>query len=242
MRKPKVLVAAPNSYHKNYIFERYFTLIRNLNFDNYDIFIVDNSPENKNKDLYEELGIDYKWVNPAGRSSHVFIWESQNEIRNRFLDGDYTHLFFLETDLLPQPWILDYLVSLNVEVAGCPYFIYKGNGTILMSQEVETLFTGGHTRNLEFEESFYKMDGKIQKGFAIGFGCLLMSRNIVARYPFRYQEDYLVRNDEVSPAHADSFWFGDLYLNGETVYFDTSMVIPHMNQDWLTIQELETKE
>lgn len=233
--KQKVLVAAPNSVHKNYIFCEYFTMLKNLSHDNYEFFIVDNSPDNSNKELYEQLGIPYKWINPKGKSSFQFIWESQNEIRNYFLDGDYTHLCFIETDIIPPPWILDYLLAHDKPVVGVPYFIYKNDDSILMNQEIDPFWTGGNTRNYSLEESFQQMTGELQQAFSIGFGCILIERWVVAQFPFRYVPDEYVRNDISGGSHADSFWYADLYMAGMDVFLDPSFVVPHYNLDWSTI-------
>lgn len=233
--KEKILVAAPNSFHKNYVACEYFTLIKNLSHGNYDIVIADNSPDNCNKDLYEQLGIKHLWINPKGKSSYQFIWESQNAIRNYFLDGDYTHLCFIETDLLPDPSILEYLTAYNLPVVGIPYFIYKGETSMLMNQQIDAFFTGGETRNFTLEESFRLMDGKLRISFSIGFGCVMIERWVIATFPFRYMPDQNVRNDASGASHADSFWYADLFIQGMEVYLDTSMVVEHRNQDWMQI-------
>jgi hypothetical protein len=234
--KEKILVAAPNSVHKNYVASEYFSLIKNLTHPNYDILIVDNSPGNANKDLYEELGINYAWIDPKGKSSYHFIWESQNHIRNHFLDGDYTHLCFIETDILPPPWILEYFVSYGVPVVGAPYFIYKNDSSLLMNQQIDAFYTGGETRNFTLEESFHQMKGKMNMSFSIGFGCVMIERWVVARYPFRFQENQYVRNDAAMPSHADSFFYADLWMDGIQVYHDTSLVVEHRNLDWAKIE------
>jgi hypothetical protein len=232
----KILVAAPNSHHKNYIAEEYFSLIRNLTHPNYDIFIADNSPNNANKDLYEQLGIKYQWNDPKGKSSYHFIWESQNNIRNYFLDNpEYTHLCFWETDILADPGILEYLTAYKVPVVGIPYFIYKGSDTILMNQQLDIYFTGGETRNYSLEESFRFMNGRLKFAYSIGFGLVMIERYVVAHFPFRYTPDQYVRNSDKGPAHADSFWYADLFMSGMDVCLDTSRIAEHRNQDWMKI-------
>lgn len=234
--KEKILVAAPNSFHKNYIAKEYFSLIKNLSHPDYEIFIADNSPNNENKDLYDQLGINYVWTNPKGKNSFQFIWESQNEIRNYFLDNkEFTHLCFIETDLLPPPYILEYLLAHQKSVVGLPYFIYKDNDSILMNQELDPFWTGGETRNFTLEESFMQMKGDLKMAFSIGFGCVMIERWVVATFPFRFTNDKNVQNDASGPSHADSFFYADLFMAGLEVYLDTAMPIDHYNQDWMKI-------
>lgn len=233
MKAPKVLVAAPNSFHKNYVATEYFSVVKNLTYPNYDLFFVDNSPNNCNKELYESLGLKYKWVNPENKSSILFIWESQNEIRNYFLDNkEYEYLMFIETDLIPPPDIIEKLIVHQKPVVGAPYFIGKLEKTILMNQEVDEFWTIGETRNKTIEESFLMCDGKLKQAFSIGFGCTLIERFVIAHFPFRYMPDEHVQNDASNPAHADSFFYSDLFINYLDVYLDTSLIIEHKNQDW----------
>lgn len=241
MNNDYILVAAPNSYHKNYMADRYFSLVKNLSHKNYDLFFADNSPDNCNKGMYEDFGIPYAWINPKGKNSFQFIWESQNAIRNYFLDNPkYTHLCFIETDLTPPVWILDYLAAHRKPVVGCPYFIYKGEESLLMNQEIDTLYTAGNTRNYSLEESFMQMNGKPNKAFSIGWGCCMIERWIIARYLFRFQNDGRVRNEAGKPAHTDSFFYGDLFFDGIEPMLDTSLVIPHYNQDWMHLNIKDT--
>ena len=232
--EPKILVAAPTSKHKDYILNEYVTLLKNLSFKNYEIYIVDNSPAPR-FELWDSLNIPSAWIDPRNKSSFQFIWESQNQIRNYFLDGDYTHLVMIETDLLPPAGIIEHMLAFDKDVVAMPYFIYKGEESILMDQEIADFWTGGETRNYTMEESFRRFDGKLQQGFSMGFGCVMFKRGVIAGLPFRYISDEMVRNSADGGAHPDSFWYADAYMNSLKVYRDTSMLINHYNQDWNTI-------
>ncbi len=239
---PKVLVAAPTSFHKNYIAKEYYTLIKNLSYPNYDI-IADNSPDNCNKELYEGYGVKHIWNNPKGKDSTMFLWESQNNIRNHFLDGDYRFLLFIETDLLPPRDIIERLLEHKKPVVGCPYFIYKGEDAMLMNQHIDLTYNPGTTRNFTSEESFAKFDGTLKQAYSVGFGCTIIKRSVVAQIPFRVAgviQDDSVRDNHIK-SHADSWFYGDCFHNNIPVFLDTSLVIPHYNQDWrhLTLSRSE---
>lgn len=233
MGNPRVLLAAPTSIHKDYCVHEWATLIKNLSYDNYEIYIVDNSPEQRT--IWSELGIKNDWISPKGKTSQQFITESQALIRHYFLNNEFDYLFFLESDLFPPIHILDYLVALNKPVAGCPYFIYKGDETILMNQEINTLIGSGLTRNYSIDESYNFFDGTLKRAFAIGFGCVLIKRDVLELIEFKFKDSKNIVNDTDSFSHADSFFYADCFMKNVPVYLDTSIVIEHRNQDWKKI-------
>lgn len=218
----KILVVAPTSEIKDYIVYDYISLIKNLNYDNYDIFIVDNS--SKSRTIWEELGIKSQWVNPKGKSQIEVICESQNIIRDYFLaNPEYTHLLFIESDLLPSPDCLSLLLMHNKPVVGFPYFIYKWEDTKpMIIQSNDTLFKDTlETRLLELEEHFSIQDGTLKKAHSVGFGCTLIERWVLEKIKFRLNKSEYM--------HSDSFFYEDCYVNRIPVYVDTSMLVPHYN-------------
>jgi hypothetical protein len=226
--KNKVLLAAPNSFYKNYCFEDW---ILNAKRFGCDIFIADNSPLNANKDLYKKHRINYTWINPHGKDSYQFICDSQNIIRDYFLAGDYTHLFFLETDLFPPRTILPLLESFSLPVVSAPYFIYKNRETLLMNQEIRFINDEALTRNYSLNESFGFTDGNLKQCFAVGFGCTLIERFVMEELPFRIHGESMT-----GEAHADSFFYADLQRCKIPSYLYTGIIIRHYNSSWADIK------
>lgn len=228
----KILLAAPTSVNKNYCIHEWISNARRFGCD---IFISDNSLNNENKELYIKYGINYSWVDPKGKTSVCYITESQNQIREYFLAGDYTHLFFLETDLFPHPSLLSLLHSLDLPVVSAPYFIYKGNSTIQMNQEIKIVGRQAITRNYSLKESFLFTDGNVHQCYSVGFGCTLIKRGVVETLPFRYTGDNLTCNEDGSASHSDSFFYSDLQRLKIPAYLYTGNVVRHYNSDWSNI-------
>ncbi len=230
----KILLAAPHSALKNYCIHEW---ILNAKSFGCDIFIADNSPGNANYSLYKKYKIDYIWVDPAGRRSEDFITECQNRIRDYFLAGSYTHLFFLETDLFPPKTILPVLESLGVPMVSVPYFILKGKDTIQMNQEIKLVGKNAYTRNYSLFESFIYTDGQTRQCFAAGFGCTLFERWLIEKISFRWTGDNFVVNDDGSPSHSDSFFYADLQRYKIPAYLYSGVTVRHYNQDWFKTNE-----
>ena len=45
MQNPKVLVGCPTSFHKEYALKQYADAVKSLNYDNFDVLLVDNSQD-----------------------------------------------------------------------------------------------------------------------------------------------------------------------------------------------------
>lgn len=238
----RVLLAAPNSSHKNYCFEDWLLNARSFNCD---IFIADNSPSNKNRKLYAKHKIDYVWINPYKKTTHEFICESQNAIRNKFLAGNYTHLLFLETDLFPPRSILPLFECFNLPVVSASYFLYSHKNTMLMNQEIKLfdspLDGGGKdaiTRNYSLSESFSHFDGNLKRCYASGFGCTMIRRDVLEKLKFRISGISIT-----GEAHSDSFFYADLQMNNIPAYMYMGVIVRHYNQDWskLKIEDVKLK-
>ncbi len=235
--KQKVLIAAPTSSVKNYCVNEY---VSNVLAMGHDFLLADNTPDNANKELYNAMGLfNYIWIDPSNKNHFQVITESQNAIRKYFLENDYTHLMFIESDLLPPVWAVDKLLAHELLVVGFPYFIYNGSDTTLMIQKMlySPSINWGFSTQLQKKEAFLFIDGSIKKLHALGFGCVLIAREIIESFPFRSSPDGYT----IGETHADSFFYNDLERNGVPVFCDTSMVITHWNQDWLKYIEKPLK-
>ncbi len=177
-----------------------------------------------------------------GKTTYTYICESQNQIRDYFLAGNYTHLFFLETDLFPPRDIVRLFKTVNAPVISAPYFLYYHREKMQMNQEIKII--GGQraiTRNYTLKESFNFTDGRIKEGFAFGFGCTLIRRDVVEKIPFRVVGENLTCNEDGSPSHADSFFYSDLQKNHISPYLYTGITVVHHKSEgvWLKVKQEE---
>lgn len=225
----KILLAAPHSSVKNYCFPQWVTLAKSFGVD---IFIADNSENDANKDLYKAYGIEYIWIDPAGKTSRDFITRCQNVIRTITLTRGCTHLFMLETDLFPSKQILPLLETLNLPVVSAPYFLFKGSHAAPMNQEVKLVGGMAYTRNYTLRESFHYTDGGAHQCFSVGFGCTLIKREVLEKIAFRCTGDEFVIDANGSQSHADSYFYGDLQRLRIPAYLYTGTTVRHYNSDW----------
>lgn len=122
LSEPKVLVACPNHLVKEYAFQRWIDNVKNLTYPSYDILVVDNSPNGELQKKYGDQvpiiklpteGIEDRAVTRINRSMEL--------IRQKFLEGNYTHWMDIESDVIPQPDVIEILMKLNVDWASHAY-------------------------------------------------------------------------------------------------------------------------
>jgi len=225
LRNPKILLAAPTSIHKEYIFLTWYLYAKNLTYKNYDIFIVDNSIDDKYHQELKDLGIDVAYVNPSGKDSRVYITESQNLIRKKFLENDYDYLFSLEVDIFPPRNVIEKLLSDKKEIVSVPYFIWLAEESYLYYEQftVDNMTIKSFVPSLQ--KAFQDYNGKLLQSAANGIGCSLIHRSIIEQLPFRY--------DLNRKGHSDTYFYEDLLYKLKIMnYIDTSMIVCHHNSDW----------
>lgn len=216
---------------KNYCLFKWITNARSLGCD---IFIVDNTENNANKEMYDVLGIDWAWCDPKGKTKYQAVTDSQNMIAQHFLKEGYDILWFIETDLFPTINIKHRLLSHNKPVVGAPYFIHTGDDTKLMIQYIDFDGKGnGHFREMGITEAFLQIDGNLKKVHGMGFGCVMIACDIIENIEFRCVPDGQVKGE----AFADSFFYSDCAMADLDVFIDTTEIITHWNQDWVKVVE-----
>jgi len=200
MKAPNILVGTTINKIKEYALFDYLNIITNLNYPNYDIYLVDNSKDEEFHKEIKSYGLDCDYTPPRGRNSREFMAEGQNMIRQRVLSRGYDAYMSIECDLYPPLDVIEYLMIHNKPVTAYPYFIYTGEESLLMLQNIEDDVNGEReTRNLGFMESFCEMNGKLRHTYACGLGCALIKRRVLEKIEFR--------SGSLSEGHADSFFY-----------------------------------
>lgn len=229
--RPKVLIGTPTSNQKDYCFDDWYDNVKMFTYPEVDLLMVDNSIGEAYHKHLKSKGVNCVHVNPAGRHTQQYITESQNVIRNYFLDHpEYTHLFMLESDVFPPCYVIEQLLHHDLECVGAPYFIQSGMDSHLLlgiyvpGFSPETEVTGMVMRPTL---SFIFMDGTLKLTSMQGVGCTMIKREVIEKIPFRSIEGH--KN------HADSFFYEDLFKAGYQNYSDTSLEIQHRNLDWNTV-------
>ena len=233
--QPKILLASTINIVKSYCLFDWLEHIKELDYPNYDIFLVDNSPNPDFCDKIQALGFNCAWVNPEGRESRYYMTSSNERCRMEFLlNPEYQYFLSLECDIFPPKDIIQRLLAHDKDVCGTPYWTFQGYDSQLMLVSIDELHRDYETyrkevkaRLLTFSEAQLFIDGQCKPIYANGIGCTLIKRWVLEKIHFRI--------DPLDIGHADSFFHQDLWLNGIENYVDTSIIPLHRNSNWNTI-------
>ena len=133
----KVLVACVTHISKEYSFQKWINVVKNLTYPNYEILSVDNSP---NSEMFEKYKDQIPMVadpltpeiNKVTRICH-----SMEIIRKKFLVGNYVKWFNLECDVIPETNMLEVLMKFkDADWVGHAYPIRERHDDIEVSSGI----------------------------------------------------------------------------------------------------------
>ena len=135
--KPRILIGTPVHEVKNYCFKEFLTSVKNLmDFSDskwqFDLLLVDNSPNLQYQEKVKKLCDEIKIVNYKIIHLDLAIYDNGNfkhdranveervaycreEMNKEFSKGDYTHLFFWESDIILPPDVFLKLMKFDAQ-------------------------------------------------------------------------------------------------------------------------------
>jgi len=224
MKQPKVLVAAPTWEGHKYILPKYLNRVKNLDYDNYSVLLVNNG---KSKSFSKWLIKQGVKVIKIHYKNNIFerITDARNAIINYVLQHpDIKYLLSLDTDVIPPKNIITKLLNHKKPLVGS--LVHAG-----YYHKVPCILKDGYLikkgqRGLSFYswKEVVKMRQKkpLHKVWGTSVACLLIHRKIFeAGVKFRYTPYFHVGED---------IWFmSEANEKGFSFYVDVSKRIPHYN-------------
>ena len=214
---PKVLVGCPTAWMKEYCLDDYAQIVKSLTYPNYDILVVDNSPNNGYYNKIKNKGLpiikDKYFEGAKDRIIH-----SRNILRDYILENNYDYFFSLEQDVVPPKDVIERLLKHNKNIISGVYFNFK----IINNERKPTPMLWGkidEKGNLQYLEEEKIFSPQLLKIAACGLGCVLIHRNILEKIKFRYEKE----------SGFDDVWFSkDARDNNLEIYADTSIRCLHI--------------
>lgn len=231
-----VFIATPTSDIKNYCFDRWIAAVNRLTYIDRDLFIADNSTGDENfQNLHKESCYVVRVKPLKKENSIVTLTRSQNTLRDIFIGGTWKYFFSLESDIMPPPGILEYLVSYDLPVLSVPYFLRTDAQAHLSMQMIATGTEKTVHINANPAVSFGQFKGKVMRydqygysGWHLlggGIGCTLIRRDVMERIKFRCDG-----RGAMAGVFSDTFFYQDCYKSGIPMYLDTNIIVEHDNQ------------
>ena len=264
MNIPKVLVACPTSSRHEHLLDDWIKSLDSFTYPNFDVLLVDTTDNNEDYfNRLKKLKVHNKLINVIRKpwdfkKNHILqhLAHAREEIRQFFLKGDYSNLFFLDDDIFLPENSIQKLLSRDKDCVGFYVHIYNKENhkpCILKSGGFELhkaldLFT---FEEIDFYKDFVKKfkENKLNEKekllldflikdkwkpdllpvYAVGIGCLMIKRKVLEEVPFR--------------THPSFIWGEDMWFYNEAndkkfeFWVDTSVKGDHRNTNWNMIME-----
>lgn len=190
----KILIAAPISGHKQYSMGDWLQYIADQSFANYDVCLCVNGKQQQQ--LVDMLKAT-SWTDVHNQEKKpIILWQedktnltvsqrlvyARETIRRYFLDNDYTHLLWLDTDTIPlvKDAIQQLLSHEKPYVSGL--YHYKKSGVVVaVSQASGTNVTRDEILAAHEKQQLIPI-------VVSGFGCCLIERATVERAEFNFDK------------------------------------------------------
>ena len=213
---PKILIGCPTYEGKSYCFDEYAKGIKDIDYDNFDVLLADNSKTddyfNKIKQKLPAIKAEFN-ENPKEN-----IINSRNILRQRFLEGNYDYFLSLEQDIIPPKDIIKKLLLHKKDIIAGHYIVPKViNGKQIAVSTVLIRNSNGKLITLPRELSEQKELIKIE---ACGLGCVLISRKVLEKIKFRYEKE--------KPAYDDMWFSKDAKEAGFEMFLDPTVKCRHL--------------
>jgi len=213
MPEVKILCGCPIYDWKCDVAKDYFDNLKQLSYP-LDFVFVDNS---ESADFSEWIIKTYGFNvlrSPCVGTTRLRQCIALNVLRDYFLSGDWTHLFLLESDLIPRKNIVELLLEHNKDCVAAPYLLNKDKGLACVTERKFIANQGGWT-HVFVKPGF--LDGEFKRApNGVGLGCVLIKRKVIEAVLFR-----------AAAFHADTQFWEDVQKEGFEVFIDTGLMVRH---------------
>jgi len=239
---PRVLVATTTYQGKDYAFEKYIDSIRSIKYPNYKHLMVDTSQGTSYLSTLRRRGVRTLQAD-AGDDAYEAVTNGYQKIWDYALDNNFDYVLTVESDLYPEPDVIDRLLLHDKEIVGSWYFLGLPHQDeyfqpcIMVDRETEQGMIGSRMLGTK-----YKLDGGkvisrqeigrwwksgLQPCHGCGFGCTLIDTDLMAEIP---ELDHIDRGGDKQ--HTDTWFYFQLRNNGIQPFVDTDREVDHDPSPW----------
>ena len=222
---PKVLVGCPTSEHKKYCLKEYADAVHAIDYNNFDVLIVDNSENDAYLAQIKQLGLNAvkgKWF-PGARDRIV---HSRNLLKDYALKNDYDYLLSLEQDVIPEQGIIKNLVSHEKKIVSGVVMNNLSVGNIVVMMPMAYVSHKLDPTGLDYisREELNKPQLIEIKGCALA--CVLIHKSVLSKINFRYTGGF-----------DDMIFCKDAIDAGFKIFLDTEVKPKHLPGSWAGIEK-----
>ena len=241
----KILIGTPTCWLYEYCLKEFAEAVASLTYPNYDILLIDNSPDDKYLEKIKKSGLK-AIKSPYHEGARDRIVASRNMLREYAIKNNYDYLLSLEQDVIPPKDVIEKLIAIKQKIASALYFNLNNKyefpnlveGTIELPLAYK-LFSKDE-QSKPFKEQLLrkltKEDVSIKKKLLVrmtGLGCMLIHKDVLNKIPFDYYREYLSSDDRHFCDKATEY--------NIPIIVDTSIICRHLTAkrpfDWSKIKK-----
>ena len=227
---PKVLVGCPISSYREDVIDQYIDSVKSLSYPNYEVLLLDNSPDNK---MFDKI----KGRIPVQKTKRIeklgeMLARDRNLLRKKLLDEGFDYFLSLEQDVIPPKDVIEMLLENKKQVCSGLYFnMYATTGPnnepytelrpVFSTWIDETQKELRVVRNIGFQSVF---PGRLFQICSGGVGCVLIAKEALEKIFFRTEAEF--------KTFDDVFFYEDCYSKGIDIFLDTRVVCLHHYKPW----------
>ena len=229
--KPHLLIGCVTYFKQAHVLDLLIASLKKLKRDTFsaDILFVDNSPGNAYYAHLQKKLADAKlpgkvmvaYDAPGLKNRIDKIIGGRNAVRAEFLKNkEYTHLFFLDTDVIMPPETVATLLKHDKPLVAGLYLARQQlpNGkTGIFPVGCVAHETLGRVRQLTIDEVW---EQRLIEAAVTGLGCVLMRRDVPEKVGFRNIGDSITGGE-------DTAFYGDARKAHFLLFLDTSIRCDH---------------
>lgn len=150
-------------------------------------------------------------------SNESLVQRSRNYIVDEFIRSDFTHLMFIDTDIVFNPEYVIAMLTLDQDVVGVPYTSKQINWNTIVDavrQDVSSDHLCRIAGNLSLNKEQMDMEKDLIETDTIMMGFTMIKRQVLDKLRVAYPENYY-RPDHVGTPHFDGIRNIQLFFSVE---------------------------
>ena len=232
----KILICSPTAAAKNYCAEKWLLTLNKLKYPNFEVVVYDNTSDGGANANYLNFLSQQLCVTFPFKAIHIpdtskmdllsRLTKSHNACLLYAMQNGFKHILHLETDVMPEPDVIERLLAHKKKVVGAMYYRDEGKSRKLMVQRhIRRAYNNILAVNMGPQDDVCFINGTLKKVAHVGLGCVLIDLNIFKNgFVFRYKQGI--------DAAPDSYFAEDCFRYGIDIWADTSLICEHHNMAW----------
>ena len=218
----RILIGTPICTEKMYCWDEWLEAVKKIKMPDKNttanLLIVDTSNSELIKTAAMKEGILYQTTAPKISRPMDKVVEARNIILAYAIDNKYTHILFLDSDVIVPPETVSRLLSDKMDIVAGFYPIPNFYGMPVPCAKFQ------HEEGQYVDFPSEKIDGELHVVDLVGLGCTLLTlRRSLAAVKFRCVRDQYgsIKKSE------DMCYCSDLQEQGFRIYFDSGLICKH---------------